>query len=335
MRLPSSTSRALSTEAGSFMRIVIPGGSGQVGTVLARAMRADGHDVCVLSRKPSDAPWRTVAWDARTLGPWISELNGADAVINLAGRSVNCRYSAANRRLIADSRVESTRVVGQAIAQSARPPRVWLQASTATIYAHRYDFANDEETGILGGGEPNAPDTWRFSIDVAKAWEQAANEANVPCTRKVLMRSAMTMSIDSGGIFDTLLGLVRRGFGGASGDGRQFVSWIHARDFIRGVYWLIEHDGLSGPVNLSSPHPLPNSQFMRDLRMAWGTRIGLPAAVWMLEIGAILLRTETELILKSRRVVPRRLLESGFTFKFPGWPQAAADLCTRWKSDRA
>jgi len=311
------------------MRIIIPGGSGQVGTVLARAMHADGHDVCILSRNPSDAPWRTVAWDARTLGPWARELDGADAVINLTGRNVNCRYSAANRRLIMDSRVESTRVVGQAIAQSHRPPCVWLQASTATIYAHRYDAANDEATGILGGGEPNAPDTWRFSTGVAKAWEQAANGADVPHTRKVLMRSAMTMSPDPGGIFDTLLGLVRRGLGGTSGNGRQYISWIHERDFIRAVYWLLEHEELSGPVNLSSPNPLPNAEFMRDLRQAWGTRVGLPATTWMLEIGAILLRTETELILKSRRVVPRRLVESGFTFEFPTWPEAAVELCRR------
>lgn len=311
------------------MKFVISGGSGQVGTVLARAIHADGHDVCVLSRKPYNAPWRVVTWDGRTLGPWANDLNGADVVINLAGRNVNCRYGAENRRLIMDSRVESTRVIGQAIAQSDQPPRVWLQASTATIYAHRYDAPNDEATGILGGGEPNAPDTWRFSIDVAKAWEQAANDAVVPHTRKVLMRSAMTMSPDPGGIFDTLLGLVRRGLGGTSGSGRQYISWIHEHDFIRAVYWLIEHEELSGPVNLSSPNPLPNAEFMRELRRAWGMRIGLPAAEWMLKIGAVLLRTETELILKSRRVVPRRLLESGFTFEYPTWPEAAADLCRR------
>jgi uncharacterized protein (TIGR01777 family) len=211
---------------------------------------------------------------------------------------------------------------------------VWLQASTATIYAHRFDAPNDEVHGILGGGEPNAPDTWRFSIDVAKAWEQVANEAVTPHTRKVLMRSAMTMSPERGGIFDTLLALVRRGLGGMSGDGRQYVSWVHERDFVRAVYWLIERDEFSGPVNLSSPNPLPNAEFMRELRQAWGARIGLPATNWMLEIGAVLLLTETELILKSRRVVPRRLLESGFTFDFPTWPEAAGDLCRRWRENR-
>jgi uncharacterized protein (TIGR01777 family) len=313
------------------MKVVIPGGSGQVGTMLARAMDADRHDVCVLSRKPDNAAWRVVAWDGRTRGPWAGELEGADVLINLAGRSVNCRYNERNRRLITNSRVESTRIIGEAIARCERPPRLWLQASTATIYAHRYDAPNDEATGILGGNEPDAPDTWRFSIDVAKAWEQAADDATTPRTRKVFMRSAMTMSPDLGGIFATLLGLVRRGLGGTSGDGRQYVSWIHERDFIRAVYWLIEHNDLSGPVNLSSPNPLPNAEFMRELREAWGTRIGLPATAWMLEIGAALLRTETELILKSRRVVPRRLMESGFAFDFPTWREAADDLCKRWR----
>ncbi len=316
------------------MKAVIAGGTGQVGMVLARAFVADGHEVVVLSRRPGSAAWRIVEWDAETLGPWTAEIDGADVVVNLAGRSVNCRYHAANRRAIMESRVNSTRVLGVAIARAVRSPRVWLQASTATIYAHRYDAPNDEATGIIGGGEPDAPDTWRFSIDVAKAWEQAANEANVPHTRKVLMRSAMTMSPDRGGIFDTLLGLVRRGLGGTSGDGRQFISWIHEQDFVRAVYWLIEREEFSGPVNLASPNPLPNAEFMRDLREAWDIRIGLPATEWMLAIGAFLMRTETELILKSRRVVPRRLAEAGFTFDFPTWPEAAADLCRRWREMR-
>jgi uncharacterized protein (TIGR01777 family) len=208
---------------------------------------------------------------------------------------------------------------------------VWLQASTATIYAHRYDAANDEATGILGGTEATAPDTWRFSIDVATAWERAAKEAVVLQTRKVLLRSAITMSPDQGGAFDVLLGLVRRGLGGRQGDGRQYVSWIHDRDFVRAVYWLIDHPELDGPVNLASPNPLPNAEFMRTLRSAWGTRVGLPSSKWMLELGAWLLRTETELILKSRRVVPGRLLQSGFRFEFPTWAEAAADLCRRWR----
>src|SRR5262245_15806866 len=209
------------------MKIVIPGGTGQVGTLLARAFVAAGHEVVVLSRNPRNAPWRVVGWNAETVGEWAADIDGADAVINLAGRSVNCRYNAENRRLIKESRVKSTRAVGEAIARATRPPRVWLQASTATIYAQRYDAYNDEATGILGGPEERVPATWRSSIDVAKSWEQAATGFNLPQTRTVLLHSAMTMSPDPGGVFDVLLGLVRWGLGGPGSDGRQFVSWIH------------------------------------------------------------------------------------------------------------
>lgn len=313
------------------MKIIIPGGTGQVGTVLARAFQRDGHEVVVLSRKQQPAAWRVAAWDAENLGEWAREFEGADAVVNLAGRSVNCRYTPENRREIMDSRVKSTRVVGEAIAKAKTPPRVWLQSSTATIYAHRFDAPNDEATGIIGGSEPNAPDTWKFSIDVAKAWEQATNEAETPNTRKVLMRSAMIMSPDRGGIFDTLLGLVRKGLGGTAGNGRQYISWIHETDFIRAVYWLIEHEKTAGAINLASPNPLPNAEFMRILRQSAGVGIGLPATEWMLGIGAVLMRTETELILKSRRVVPGRLLANGFDFQFPEWKDAARELVQRWR----
>ena len=316
------------------MKVVIPGGTGQVGTLLARAFASDGHEVVVLSRNPGKAPWRVVGWDAETLGDWVAEIDGADVVINLAGRSVNCRYTAENRRLIKDSRVRSTQAVGRAIANAANPPRVWLQMSTATIYAHRYDAPNDEATGILGGSEADAPDTWRFSIDVAESWERAAEEAVTPRTRKVLLRSAMILSPDRGGVFDTLLRLVRRGLGGTCGDGRQYLSWMHDEDFVRAVRWLIDHDEFARPVNLASPDPVPNREFMRALRTAWGAKFGLPATNWMLTIGARLMRTETELILKSRRVVPGRLAESGFEFRFPTWATAAVDLCHRWRAKR-
>jgi uncharacterized protein (TIGR01777 family) len=313
------------------MKVILPGGSGQVGTVLARAFHQRGDEVVVLSRKPQPAPWRVVTWDAATIGEWTSEFEGAEAVINLAGRSVNCRYNAENRKLITESRVNSTRVVGRAIAQASRPPRVWLQMSTATIYGHRYDAANDETTGIIGGSEPDVPDTWRFSIDVVTSWERATNEAITRNTRKVLLRSAMVMSPDRGGVFDTLLKLVRFGLGGQAGDGKQYISWIHDEDFVRSVLWIVEHEELDGPVNLAAPGPLPNAEFMRALREAWGISFGLPATEWMLEVGAFFLQSETELILKSRRVVPSRLLESGFVFEFPDWVTAAKDLCGRWR----
>ena len=315
------------------MKIVIPGGSGQVGTLLGRAFHRGGHEVIELSRRPLAArAWRVVKWDGRTLGAWTAELEAADAVINLAGRSVNCRYTAENRQQIMQSRVDSARAVGEAITKAKRPPRVWLQASTATIYAHRYDAANEERTGILGGSEPDVPDTWRFSIAVANAWEQAVTEAGpLRQTRTVLLRSAVTLSPDPGSAFEMLLRLVRFGLGGTSGDGRQYVSWIHEIDFIRAIYRLIEDDALAGAVNLASPNPLPNAEFMRMLRAAWGIRFGLPASAWMLEVGAVFLRTETELILKSRRVVPGRLLEDGFRFEFPHWNDAARELCERWR----
>ncbi len=313
------------------MKIIIPGGSGQIGTMLARHFHRGGNEVNVLSRRPVPAPWRVIEWDARTEGPWIAALNGADVVINLAGKSVDCRYHPDNRRQIINSRVQSTQAIGKAIQGMARPPRVWLQAGTATIYSHRFDAANDDATGIIGGTEPNVPDTWRFSIEVAKAWEGACNAINTPQTRKVIMRSAMTMSPDAGGVFDVLLRLVRLRLGGASGSGRQFVSWIHERDFIAAIEFMIVREDLDGCINLSSPKPLPNSEFMAALRAAWRVSLGLPATNWMLEIGAWVLRTETELILKSRRVVPLRLLDAGFEFTFPDWQAAAIELCDRWR----
>jgi len=315
------------------MKIIIPGGSGHVGAVLARAFERDGHEILILTRKAETSRWPTVPWDGRTLGDWVDALDGADVLVNLAGYTVNCRYNAANRRRIIDSRVDSTRVLGEALAQCNNPPRTWLQSSTATIYAHRFDAPNDEATGIIGGRE-GAPSSWRFSIDVATAWETTLDEARTPKTRKVKLRSAMTMSVDRGGIFDVLLGLTRYGLGGTSGDGRQYVSWVHHEDFVRAIYWLIEHENIEGPVNVCSPNPLPNAEFMRALQKAWGTPIGLPATRWMLEVGAVFLRTETELILKSRRVVPGVLLEHGFSFQYPFWPDAAQSLCEEWRAPR-
>jgi hypothetical protein len=233
--------------------------------------------------------------------------------------------------------LNSTRVIGKAIAAVSQPPPVWLQASTATIYAHRYDSPNDEATGRIGGTEPDAPETWRFSIGVATSWERTALEARVPGTRTVLLRLAFTMSPDPNGVFDVMLWLVRRGLGGRAGDGRQYVSWLHDEDLVRAVLWLIDHPEIEGAVNLAAPHPLPNAEFMRLLRTAWGRRFALPVT-WsrrLLEVGAVWLQTETELILKSRRVVPGRLLQGGFRFRFPEWGPAAQDLCRRWREARS
>lgn len=313
------------------LRIVLPGGTGQIGHILARHFHEQGHDVTVISRHPKPAEWHTVVWDANTLGDWADSFDGADLVINLAGHTVNCRYNETNRRTIKNSRIFATHLVGQAIARSPRPPRTWMNASTATIYRHALDRPMDELTGELGGNEPNAPGKWQFSVEVATGWERSFFAAETPRTRKVALRSAMVMSPDRGGVFDTLLSLVRWGLGGPAGRGRQYVSWIHDIDFIRAIEFLIEHENLSGPINIASPNPIPNREFMCCLRHSWCTSyIGLPAPRWALAIGAIMMRTETELVLKSRRVVPGILLESGFDFHFPNWRGACSDLVHRW-----
>jgi uncharacterized protein (TIGR01777 family) len=311
------------------MKVVIPGGTGQVGRLLVRALVAEGHTCVVLSRRTETmASARVVAWDGRTFGPWAAELDGADVVINLAGRSVDCRYTERNLTEMMRSRVDSTRVVGEAIASARRPPPLWLQASTATIYAHRFDAAHDEDTGFLGGEEPGVPALWRRSIEIARAWEAALEAAPTPHTRKVALRSAMVMSPERGGVFSVLAGLCRWG-AGRHGDGRQFVSWIHDEDFVAAIQFLIVREDLAGPVNLAAPGPLPNRAFIAAIHAALGRRWSMPLPAWALEIGARMMRTETELLLKSRRVVSARLPAAGFRFRHPSWPEAAADLVRR------
>jgi uncharacterized protein (TIGR01777 family) len=314
------------------MKVVIPGGTGQVGGVLRRALAQRGDDVTVLSRRPErlEDGVRHVVWDGRTPGEWAREVDGADAVVNLAGRSVSCRYTDANLRQMMDSRVDSTRVVGQAIAGARRPPAVWLQMSTATIYADARsrgdDLPHDEANGILGGEEPDVPLYWEYSVRIARRWEAAQAQAHVPGTRRVALRAAMVMTPDRGGVFDYLSWMARLGLGGPVAGGRQYVSWIHGDDFVRSVELLLGREDLAGPVNLAAPQPVPQRDLMRSLRRAWGGRPGLPATRLMAEIGALALRTDTELLLKSRRVVPGRLLDAGFTFTHPTWDEAAADL---------
>ncbi|HEY1133896.1 MAG TPA: DUF1731 domain-containing protein [Nocardioides sp.] len=318
------------------MRIVIPGGTGQVGVVLRRALAAAGHDVVVLSRRPEtlEPGVRHVVWDGRSGGAWEREVDGADAVVNLAGRSVSCRYSDRNLRAMMDSRVDSTRAVGAAIARAERPPRVWLQMSTATIYADTRGPAHDEATGVIGGEEPDVPLYWEYSVRIARRWEAAQQAADLPTTRRVALRTAMVMSPDRGGIFDYLSWLARLGLGGPVAGGGQFVSWIHADDLVRAVVLLLERDDLAGPVNLAAPGPVPQRELMRGLRHAWGGRPGLPATRWMAGLGAFVLRSDPELLLKSRRVVPGRLLDAGFTFEHPAWDAAAADLVHRARQAR-
>jgi NAD dependent epimerase/dehydratase family enzyme len=330
------------------MRILIPGGSGQVGTLLARHLHANGHIVTVLSRHPQPAPWRTLPWDGITPGPWAEEIHRSDAVIHLSGRSVNCRYNAENRRQIYDSRTLPTLLLGRLIAASPTPPRLWLNASSSTFYRNTLAEPNDEFTGVpsdlpaqhAAGGvhEPGTlPETWSFSADVIDRWESALASIPTPRTRKILLRTSMVMSPGGGGVFSVFSKLARLGLGGTQGPGTQYVSWIHDLDICRSIDMLLTQPEITaetnGVVNLCAPYPMPNREFMRTLRQAWHQPIGLPAFTWMLELGAIPMRTETELILKSRRVAPGVLLKHGFDFAFPTWPEAARNLVRRTKAE--
>ena len=321
----------------SPLRIVIPGGSGHVGRLLAVHLQQRGHHVTVLTRSPFAATYNTVHWDGEREGQWVDHLEHADVCINLAGRSVNCRYTAENCETIYRSRIDTTQLLGRVIAGLADPPKVWLNASTATIYRHSFDKAMDEYTGEIGGRTAasairDESDPWDFSIKVAVDWEAAFFAAFTPQTRKVAMRAAVVMSSTPGGAFALLLKLVRLSLGGTQGNGRQFVSWVHAADFARAVDFLIAREDLDGPVNIASPNPLPNREFMSSLREAYGMPNGFPAPRPVLELAALLLRTETELVLKSRRVVPARLLDAGFDFLFPHWTEAAEDLVRQWRN---
>lgn len=304
-------------------RLILAGGSGFLGTALTRRFIDDNYEVVILTRKPHERGdgAREVAWDAKNSGEWTALVDGADVVINLTGKSVDCRYTEPNRRAIIASRVDSTRAVGQAIARSAKPPRVWLNASSATIYKHVFDRAADEsgETGAT----PEAKD--EFSIEVIRQWERALEEAVTPATRKVALRISMVLG-QAAGVFPVLRRLTRFGLGGKMGSGKQYMSWIHEEDFCRAVEWLIGHEELSGPINLAAPNPVTNDETMRLMRKTCHMPFGLPATEWMLEIGAFFLRTETELILKSRRVVPGKLLASGFQFHFPEAENALRNL---------
>lgn len=306
-------------------RIILAGGSGFLGQLLRTHFISQGAEVVVLTRSPrhsANQRSREVFWDAQTLGDWQAEMETAYVVINLTGRTVNCRYNARNRREILESRLRSTTILGEAIARCASPPKVWLNASTATIYQHTFGPAWDESGRIAG--TPEVRD--EFSIEVATAWERALNEASTPHTRKIALRAAMVLGHASNSVFPTLRRLTRCGLGGRMGDGRQFVSWIHQHDFCRAIDFLIQHHDLAGPINLSAPEPLTNADMMNVLRRLCRAPFGLPATAWMLELGAFFLRTETELILKSRRVIPDHLRRAGFEFQFPHFEGAAKEL---------
>jgi len=311
-------------------KIILAGGSGFLGGELAKHFSALDWEVVILTRAPKARTdkIREIAWDTKSFDDWARELEGAIAVVNLTGRSVDCRYNAKNRREIMDSRVNSTRVIGEAIARCKTPPRVWLNSSTATLYTHTFGKPHDESSREMDS-VTDAKDA--FSVEVAQAWERTLNEAKTPNTRKVALRTSMVLGLGRNSVFPVLRRLTKFGLGGRQGSGKQFVSWIHAEDFCRAIEWIITHDELAGPINQCAPNPLPNVEMMKQFREVCRMPIGLPATEWMLEIGAFFLRTETELIFKSRRVVPGRLIASGFEFHFPTFREALLDLEQRIK----
>lgn len=301
-------------------QIVLFAANGFLGRYLARHYQRMGREVVCVARHRDgwSGDGMFLEWDGKTSGPWTLALEGAERVINLAGRSVNCRYDARNRREIIESRVDSTRVIGEAIAACRVPPKLWMNASTATWYRHAEDQAQDEWEGEPGEG---------FSVEVARAWEEAFFAAKVPGeTRKVALRTGMVLANEYGTVFEVLRHLTRRGLGGAMGKGSQRVSWIHMDDMIAAIDFIAADPLLDGVFNLTAPEAPTNRELMRAFREQQGAPFGLPAARWMLELGARLMHTETELVLKSRWADPRRLREEGFRWRWPRVDAALADL---------
>jgi len=328
------------------LRIVMPGGSGQIGQMLARHFQRSGHHVTVLTRGPYSAPWQTVHWDGETLGPWVETLEAADICINLTGHTINCRPTHANRQAIYLTRIGSTRLLHEAIATLATPPRLWMNASAATIYkrkvdAQRVDLPLDESCepeSDQAGVRSAVPEPWAvargFIQRTVRDWESAFFGTETPLTRKIALRSGITLSPTPGNVFAVLSNLVRAGLGGSAGSGRQYIPWIHEADFAQAIDFLIAREDLSGPFNLTAPIPAQNRQFMEVLRDAWNRPNGLPAPAFAVWLGGWIMGSNPELVLSSCRAIPGRLLHEGFTFEFPDCPEAAEDLVRQWKSRR-
>ena len=302
-------------------KIIIAGGSGFIGEEMIRYFGKDNAIVILTRQVPNSSNNRNqytsltsnelsnttfIQWDGKTIGPWQKELEAADIIVNMAGKSVNCRYTAKNKKEIVDSRINATNIIGEAIHQLVQPPKLWINASSATIYRHAEDKPQDELTGEIKDD---------FSVRVCKQWEETLYEQRTPFTRKVALRMAITLG--SGGVMIPYFNLLKFGLGGKQGSGKQMYSWVHIEDTCRMIEYLYEHDELEGTFNCSSPNPVSNEQFMKTLRKVTITKIGLPAFEWMLNLGAIIIGTETELVLKSRWVVPTKMLQAGFTFKYP------------------
>jgi uncharacterized protein len=314
-------------------KIIIAGGSGFIGEGMTKYFGKENR-IIILTRQIDNIQnnrnyynilhkedllhVQFVKWDGKTPGEWIKELEESDLLINLAGKTVNCRYNERNKKEIFDSRINATEVLGKAIQQCAKPPALWINASSATIYRHAEDGPQDEYTGEFHDG---------FSVQVCKLWERTFYKQSTLHTRKVALRMAITLG--AGGVLIPYFNLLKFGLGGKQGSGKQMYSWVHIEDTCRMIEWIFEHNNMEGTYNCCSPGPLMNKKFMQALRKATGHKIGLPAAEWMLKIGAIIIGTETELILKSRWVLPTRIVESGFEFKYPLLQDAFKDIISK------
>ncbi|WP_166245494.1 TIGR01777 family oxidoreductase [Paenibacillus turpanensis] len=292
-------------------KVVLAGGTGFLGHYFTEKFSSLGYDVLIISRNPQHISWENTP-------DIMNALNGAEMLINLAGKSVNCRYNETNKREIFNSRTETTKTLGNAILACSEPPALWLNSSTATIYRHAEDRPMTETTGEIGSG---------FSVEVAKAWEEAFFSFKLPATRQAALRISIVLGKD-GGVMIPLKKLVSYGLGGKQGPGTQKFSWIHIEDLFRMIMFMKDREELQGVINCASPYPTTNEEFMSELRRAMNMRFGLPAPSWLLEIGAVLIRTETELVLKSRWVVPERLEAAGFVFRHPTLREALQDLVT-------
>lgn len=301
-----------------YNKIILAGGSGYLGQVLTDHYKNKAKEIIILSRQASAKRDNITyhQWDAVTKGDWVKQLEGADLLVNLCGKNVNCRYTSENRNAILNSRLLPTALLEAAIKELSQPPKLWLQCASATIYRHAEDRYQDEENGEIGEG---------FSVDVCKAWEECFMKTEVTGVRKAVLRVSMVLGCRDG-VFPRLKNLVLFGLGGCQGRGNQYVSWIHEQDFARITEWILLNESFSGVFNVTAPEAVTNKSFMQQLRNAYRIPIGINTPQWLLEIGAILIGTETELILKSRWVYPKRLLNLGFRFQFPNVQEAIKDL---------
>jgi uncharacterized protein len=288
-------------------KLIIAAGTGFLGNVLIQHFNNKFEEIVILTRGKSEIKnqIKYINWDAKSFSGWEKELENANVLINLAGKSVDCRYTEKNKAEIIASRIESTKILNEAILQCENPPKHFINSSTATIYSHSEDKEMDEYTGEIGND---------FSMNVAKSWEKTFYEVETPKTLKTAIRTSIVLG-KNGGAFIPLKKLTQFGLGGKNGNGNQFVSWIHEKDFARAIEFIIENK-LSGSINVVSPIPVRNETFMKKLQKAIGIPFGLPISKSMLEIGARIIKTETELVLKSRNVIPKRLTENGFEFEF-------------------